>query len=85
MSKYRALWQAAIVTLERLKQPAIMFGDTGLAHEIAEEMGWEHEGPKTHDRVISTLARTPGKLIKKKSFVYDRWVCIFHLPNEQDT
>jgi hypothetical protein len=41
-----------------------MYGDEGLCHEIAERLGWKHEGPHTSRRLLKTLSKTPGRLVK---------------------
>jgi hypothetical protein len=73
---------AAKQVLIETGNPAVMFGDEGLCHLIAEKLGWQHDGPRTSDRVLSALARTPGPLVKKKTKAGNgRWVNIFRLPD----
>ncbi len=55
---------AAIEVLKATNNPAVMYGDEGLGHQIAERLGWEHDGPRTTRRVLQALSRTPGRLVK---------------------
>ena len=55
---------AAYAILIETDNPSVMYGDEWLCHQIAERLGWEHEGPKTSRRVLSALAKTPGRLVK---------------------
>lgn len=55
---------AAIQILIETNNPSVMYGDEWLCHQIAERLGWEHEGPKTSRRVLRALAKTPGRLLK---------------------
>lgn len=73
------VWEAAIAVLKETDNPAIMWGDIRLLHMVAEKLGWEHEGPKTTDRVMSALSASPGQLIKSKAFVGNRKVNCFSL------
>lgn len=71
---------AAVQVLRETDSPAVMFGDEGLLHLIAERMGWPHECTKTSDRVMAALAKTPGTLRKAKTRLGNgRLVNIFHL------
>jgi hypothetical protein len=72
---------AAIEVLRETNNSAVMWGDEGLLHLIAERLGWKHEAWKTSDRVLATLAKTPGELIARKTqLIGGRWVRCFHLP-----
>ncbi len=79
-------WQAAIKILRETDNPAVMWGDEGLLHMIAEELGWEHKAWETSDRVMKALNRSPGKLHKRKTQLggrrgpNGRIVSIFILP-----
>ena len=55
---------AALQVLIETDNPSVMYGDEWLCHQIAERLGWKHEGPATTKRVLSALARTPGRLVK---------------------
>ncbi len=55
---------AALEVLLETKNPSVMYGDEWLCHRIADKMQWEHEGPYTSRRVLSALAKTPGRLVK---------------------
>ena len=56
---------AAIEVLRETNNPAVMAGDLGLLHMIADRLDWKHEGPRTTDRVIAALHKTPGELLRK--------------------
>jgi hypothetical protein len=71
---------AAVAVLRETNNPAVMWGDEGLLHMIAEKLGWPHECTKTSDRVMAALGRTPGPLRKSKTQLPNgRIVNIFHL------
>jgi hypothetical protein len=55
---------AAVTVLRRTGNPAVMWGDEGLLHLIADELGWPHEAWHTSDRVLNALYKTPGPLVK---------------------
>jgi hypothetical protein len=55
---------AAYAILIETDNPSVMYGDEWLCHEIAERLGWPHEGPATSRRVLRALAKTPGRLEK---------------------
>jgi len=55
---------AAFDLLIETGNPSIMYGDEWLCHQVAEKLGWKHEGPRTSRRVLRALSRTPGRLIK---------------------
>ncbi len=75
---------AAIEVLRETDNPAVMWGDEGLLHEIAEKLGWPHECTRTSDRVMAALNKTPGPLIKRKCICHGRWVSVFRLPEEAE-
>lgn len=80
---------AAVLVLKATNQSGVMYGDHGLCHQIAERMGWEHEGPKTTRRVLRALAATPGPLVYEyvktppDSFARGQWVRSFRLKNSE--
>lgn len=76
-------WEAAITVLRRTDNPAVMFGDSGLLHLIAEELGWKHDCWHTESRVLRALSKTPGDLVKRHTSC-GRFtkVLIFLLPEE---
>jgi hypothetical protein len=57
---------AALEILKEHQSPGVMYGDEWLCHQIAERLGWEHEGPYTTRRVLAALSRTPGRLVKSR-------------------
>jgi hypothetical protein len=57
-------WEATVEVLLETQNPSIMYGDEWLCHQVAERLKWQHEGPKTSRRLLSTLSKTPGCLIK---------------------
>lgn len=71
---------AAVEILKETDNPAVMFGDEGLLHLIAERMGWPHRAWHTSNRVLRALSKTPGPLIKRKVRTYRYWVLSFKLP-----
>ena len=81
LPKRKTAWQVAIEVLRETGNPAVMWGDEGLLHLIAERLGWPHECTKTSDRVMKALNRNPGSLVKKKTQLGNgRIVSIFRLP-----
>lgn len=58
---------ATVAVLKRTDNQSVMTRDEHLLHEIAEEMGWDHNAWFTSRRVIAALSKTPGNLIKYKS------------------
>lgn len=75
------VWEATIAVLKRTGSPAVMWGDEGLLHLIADELGWEHDSWRTSDRVLAALRKTPGELIRRRTANgRGRMVSIFHLP-----
>lgn len=72
---------AAVEVLRETDNPAVMFGDEGLLHLIAERLGWEHHAWKTSDRVLRALSKTPGPMRKCYTRLGGgRRVLIFKLP-----
>ena len=73
---------AAILVLRETENPAVMWGDEGLLHMIAEraESKVQRRGPKTSDAVLNTLAKCPGDLVKRLTRAHGRPVLIFYLP-----
>jgi len=79
----RVAWEATIEVLRETDNPAVMFGDSGLLHAIAERLGWEAMGVQTEDRVMAAWNKSPGRLIKSKSQLGNgRIVSKFSLPKE---
>jgi hypothetical protein len=75
------VWEAAIIVLRRTDNPAVMSGDNGLCHRIADELGWEHDGPATPLRVLAALHQTPGDLVKRYTRGKRNRLCVrFMLP-----
>lgn len=76
---------AAYEVLQETNNPAVMWGDEGLLHLIADKLGWKHEGHETPDRVLRALAKTPGRLIPGHAQAFNnRKVRIFRLPESED-
>lgn len=57
-------WEATEAFLREIGEPSVMYGDEWIAHQIARQLGWEREGPRTTRRLLAALARTPGTLHK---------------------
>ena len=72
---------AAVEVLRETDNPAVMWGDEGLLHEIADKLGWKHDAWHTSNRVLRALAKTPGALEKRRTLCHGHWVLIFRLPN----
>lgn len=74
---------AAVEVLRETDNPAVMWGDEGLLHLIAERAGLRSCGRawKTSDAVLRNLSREPGSLVPLHTSVgrYGR-VRIFYLP-----
>lgn len=73
---------AAVEVLRATDNPAVMWGDEGLLHLIAERLGWEHNAWHTSDRVLRALSKTPGPLVKRETLLHGHWVLIFRLPED---
>ena len=82
-------WEAAVQVLRETDNPAVMWGDEGLLHQIANRAGIGSTGrfARGHVRssaVLDNLARSPGILVAKQTYVHitgrKRWVRIFYLP-----
>ena len=81
---------AAMQVLLESDNPAVMYGDDWLCHQIAARLGWEHEGPATTRRVLRALSKTPGRLTKnhvrlmpRNSRSQGRAVLHFELPKAE--
>ncbi len=81
MSRMRVC-DAAVEVLKETGNPAVMWGDVGLCHKIAERAGSKTDGHllDTERRVIAALARQPGILLPKFTWCKGRRVRIFRLP-----
>jgi hypothetical protein len=82
------LCDAAIAVLRETDNPAVMFGDEGLLHQIAERAGAKSRGRawETSAAVLAALSKTPGELVP--GHVRDgrgRRVRIFRLPTQEGT
>lgn len=64
-SKHTAASVAANL-LRETGNPAIGWGDAGLLHDVAEQLGMKHEGHKTEGLVLNRIDRShDGVLLKK--------------------
>lgn len=54
-----------MLVLRETKNPAIMWGDAGLAHLIAEraQLKTQNRSWKTEEAVLAALSRQPGELV----------------------
>jgi hypothetical protein len=68
---------AAVEVLQETGNSALMWGDGGLLHLIADKLGWKHNAWHTEERVLRALARTPGPLAKRKTLCAGHWVLYF--------
>jgi len=80
---------AAIQVLRETNNPAVMWGDEGLLHQIAERAGLATVGRswRTSTAVLNNLAKCPGDLVPMKAQGHSggraRWVRIFRLPEQK--
>jgi hypothetical protein len=77
------VWVAAIAVLRETKNPAVMWGDSGLLHRIADRAGHpaRDRSWKTENAVLQALSRNHGALIAGKTTTgAGREVRIFRLP-----
>ena len=80
---------AALAVLRETDNPAVMWGDEGLLHTIAERAGLRSCGRawETSACVLANLSAQPGELIPGYTFVThagrDRRVRIFYLPEHE--
>ena len=78
--------EVAVLLLRETGNPAVMWGDTRLLHEIARRAGLRCAAQSwtTENRVLNTLSRRPGILVPGLTSVRmrgaDRSVRIFYLP-----
>lgn len=79
---------AAVLVLRETDNPAVMWGDEGLLHLIAQRAGLRVTGRawKTSAAVLDNLSRCPGKLIPGYVAGHtggrERAVRIFRLPEK---
>jgi hypothetical protein len=79
---------AAIAVLRETQNPAVMWGDEGLLHLIADRAGMlmAHKSWRTSRAVLANLSRCPGELVARMARGHsggrERWVRIFVLPEE---
>lgn len=77
---------AAVQVLRETDNPAVMWGDEGLLHLIANRAGLKVSGRawRTSEAVLNNLAKCSGVLVPKmtrcRSGGRERWVRIFYLP-----
>jgi len=57
--------EAAVLVLRETDNPAVMWGDEGLLHMIADRAGirMRSQGPHTSRAVLNNLTRHPGELV----------------------
>ncbi len=73
--------EVAEQVLRELGQPAVGWGDEAILHQIAERLGWPHEGPRTSRRVLNALSKNPGplKAAKRHCVRFGQAVRVFEL------
>lgn len=72
---------AAVAVLRETSNPAVMSGDSGLLHMIAERAGRPHRGFLTEKLVLDALTKQPGELLALYTCDgRNRSVRIFRLP-----
>jgi ribosomal protein L35 len=76
--------EAAAAVLRETKNPAVMWGDSGLLHLIADRAGLRKRsrGWETEDAVLRNLSRDHGDLVASYTTIIrgNRVVRIFYLP-----
>lgn len=78
--------EAAALVLRETDNPAVMWGDEGLCHLIADRAGirMRAQGPWTSSAVLKNLAQSPGELVPGLTYsgpsARGRSVRIFWLP-----
>lgn len=79
---------AALEILRETHNPAVMWGDSGLCHMIAQRAGMRTQDRawQTEARVLENLARQPGELVPRFTCAMTgRRVRIFYLPEHAPT
>ena len=79
--------EAAVLVLRETDNPAVMYGDSGLLHTIANraDAKCQQKGWKTETAILDALSRTPGELVPTLTLeAHGRTVRIFRLPEETD-
>ncbi len=76
--------EAAVLVLRETNNPAVMWGDSGLLHMIADraELRSHSKAWKTEAAVLRNLSRDPGELVAAHTTIIrgNRKVRIFYLP-----
>jgi hypothetical protein len=76
--------EAAVAVLRETQNPAVMWGDSGLLHLIADRAGLRKRSRawQTEDAVLRNLSRAPGELVSAHTTIIrgNRVVRIFFLP-----
>lgn len=78
---------AAVEVLRETDNPAVMWGDSGLLHAIANRAGARCQAKAWHTElaILNALSRTPGKLVPGLTGGrHGRPVRIFRLPEGTD-
>lgn len=76
---------AAVLVLRETDNPAVMWGDEGLLHLIAQRAGLQVSGLawRTSEAVLNNLSRCPGILVQRWVEIGNgRLVRIFRLPED---
>lgn len=78
--------EAAVAVLKRTENNAVGWGDSGLLHLIATEMGWPHDAWLTEGRVLDAIDRHNDGHFEKRYFRtmgrINRLVRVFYLPGK---
>jgi hypothetical protein len=80
---------AAVIVLRETNNPAVMWGDSGLLHLIANRAGIKLKGRAwmTETAVLNALSKQPGELVPSYSVSHsggqERNVRIFYLPESK--
>jgi hypothetical protein len=78
--------QAAAKVLRATDNHAVGYGDSGLLHLIADELGWPHECWFTEKRVLDAIDRYHEGVLVKRYFRARRGLGrVFYLPEHVPT
>ena len=58
--------EVAVEILRKSGNPAVGYGDAGLLHQIAEQLGMEHEAMTTERKVLDRIERSYQGLLEKR-------------------
>lgn len=80
MTRKKTIADVVVQHLRETQNYGISISDVGLCHEVAEKLGWKHDGYNTPRRLINALHKTPGILVKRYSRFGSVKQCSFYVP-----